>query len=221
MAKKKKPKTANFNWASFAKRAIKLLDFASRSTIAPVDAGRWEEIVFHALKDMGEKYNGGLPEWRVGSHAPGADIRTDSFGLSIKSGAIKDEKIVISSYRLTRFSNLKEMTAFIDGGGKNFDLYLCCARMDKKDGSRAYTIFAIPADVFTATKLTWTESFGKRSGVTSGWHGVSKNGVVVDIVKNMSSQLWMQIPLKLCLKIGEVGISKDQLGSALSKVLRS
>jgi len=212
-----RPKTQSFNWKTFSIKAKKLLDFASRSTIAPVNAGRWEEIVFHVLKSMGQKYKGGDPKWEVGSHAPGADLWTDLFAISAKAGGIQKNTLSLSSYRLTRFSDLEAMKAFIDGSGKNFDIYLCCARIDYTDGSRDYKIFVVPADIFTAKKLKWTEQLSLKNNKVSGWRGLSSNNIEVKIQKNMSNQLWINIPLELCSKIGEIHIPKKILGIALSE----
>ncbi|MDO8561170.1 MAG: hypothetical protein Q7R91_03065 [bacterium] len=213
-----KSKVKSFDWKTFSMKAKKLLEFASRSTIAPVNAGRWEEIVFHILKNMGQKYKGGDPKWEVGSHAPGADLWIDLFAISAKAGGIQNSTLSISSYRLTQFKNLDAMIEFIDGDGKNFDIYLYCARIDNADGSRTYKVFVVSADIFIAKKLKWTKQISHGNKI-SGWHGLSNNGVEVNIQKNMSNQLWIKIPLALCLQISEVNISQKFLGSSLSEVI--
>src|SRR3989344_6869747 len=219
MAKSKKSKMLSFNWKIFSMKAIKLLEFSSQSSIVPVKDIRWEEIVFHVLKNMGQKYKGGDPKWDMGSHAKGADIWTDEFAISAKAGNIKTDFISISSYRLTRFKNLQEMKVFIDGTGKNFNFYLCCVSTDNSDGSRTYKIFCVPSTVFNAKKLKWSRKRSRHGGVVSGWQGSNKQGVEVQIIKNMSNQLWIKVPLKLCSKIGEVKIQRNFLGVALDKIL--
>jgi hypothetical protein len=215
-----KSKINAFDWITFSAKAKKLLEFASWSTITPVNADRWEEIAFHVLKSMGQKYKGNDPKWESGSHAPGADLWTDLLAISAKAGSIKNDTLYLSSYRLTRFGDLAAMKIFIDGDGKNFDIYLCCARKDSSDGSRTYKIFVVSADIFIAKKLKWKEVISTRSGKSSGWYGLSDNGVAVKIQKSMSNQLWIEIPIRLCSLIGEVTISKKLLGTGLSEAVK-
>ena len=211
--------TRKFDWKTFFAKTEKLIKFASLSSIAPLDSTRWEEIVFHVMKNMGEKYKGGDPRWVAGSHAPGSDIWTDRLEISAKSGKLVKGFLCISSYRLTRFSDLKAMKEFIDGNGKNFDVYLCCARTEGRDGMRNYKVFSVPAGIVEARKMKWGERISKKNGSSMGWHGRAQNGVEVDIHKSMSSQLWIKIPLRLCTQVGEVTIAKNLQGSALSKIL--
>ena len=212
--------TKLFDWETFSTKALKLLKYASLSTSAPVNAGRWEEIVFHVLKNMGQKYKDDDPKWESGSHAPGADLWTDSFAISAKAGSIKNSTLSISSYRLTRFEDLASMITFIDGAGKNFDIYLCCARIDHADGKRSYKIFVLPADVFVAKKLKWTEQISAKNGKISGWGGIGNDGIKVKIQSKMSNQLWIEIPLALCTMVGEITIPREALGIKLSEELK-
>jgi hypothetical protein len=213
-----KPKGKPFNWKLFSIKAERLLEFASKATVAPVNAERWEEIVFHVLKSMGQIYHGGDPKWEVGSHVPGADIWVDSFAISVKSGGIKNNILTLSSYRLTRFNDLGAMKMFIDEG-KNFDIYLCCARTDNLDGSRDYRIFTIPANIFYAKELTWKEQSSRINGKIAGWRGVDKKGIIVNIQKSMSNQLWINIPLNLCTQVGEIHIQEKIMGMALAEAV--
>ena len=208
----KTSKIKRFNWNIFAQKVTELLKFASGATAAPINAERWEEIIFHALKSMGMKYKGEDPRWITGSHAPGADIWVDGLSISAKAGKLNNDKfLTISSYRLTRFSNLEQMKAFIDKEASNFDVYLCCARADQK-GKRVYQVFLIPANVFSAQSLSWSKT-------TSGWQGSNNDGIIVKIVKKMSNQLWVTLPVHLCKKIAEVKLPVGDLGLELSDAL--
>lgn len=209
----------NFDWNDFAAKAEKLIKYVSGSTQSPINADRWEEIIFHTLKVMGQGYQNGPPKWVSGSHAPGADIWVDQFAISAKAGQITGDYLVISSYRLTRFENLAAMQEFMDGPGKNFDFYLCCARLDSRS-QRTYKVYVVPADVFIATNLSWAEAVDSR-GQSSGWSGSDSSGVIVDIRKKMSNQLWLKVPLEYCELATEVNIPTDELGLSLEKVLLS
>lgn len=203
--------TKPLDWEVFGDRVKELLEFASKSTSARVNAERWEEIIFYVLKGMGKKYKGEYPKWEMGSHSPGADIWIDDLAISAKAGSVKNDILTLSSYRLTRFVTLRDMKNFIDEDEKRFDVYLCCAQSDDVKGNRIYQVFVVPSNIFQADDAEWTES-------NSSWHGTGLNGVVVDIHKKMSNQLWIKIPLKLCTLIKEVSIPKKSLGTALGKV---
>ena len=113
---------------------------------------------------------------------------------------------MLSSCRLTRFKNIEEMIAFLDGqAGKNFDFYLCCARVETKS-EMIYQVYKVPAEVFVASSMGWKKTRG-------GWEGSSSNGVAATIVKNMSNQLWLNVPIGLCGKITEFKISLSDLGA--------
>jgi hypothetical protein len=158
-----------FDWPEFAARTKKLIAYISAATRTPINSELWEEVIFHALRSMGEKYKGESPKWISGSHAAGADIWTDKFGISAKGGTLKKETVKISSYRLTSYDTLEEMIAFIDGPGKNFDFYLCCAK--KKD---------------TATERTYNVN---EQGVIVGIHRKMSNQLWIELPLSMCQSL--------------------------------
>lgn len=204
-----------FDWKKTSELLKKLLKFNSKNSITPINADRWEELIYNTLKFMGEK-----TKWNLGSHQPGADIWTDKFAISAKSGKIQDNNIVMSSYRLTRFDDIEEMKKFIDSKeGKNFDFYLCCVRTENPNGSRIYDIYFVDADVFHASDLDWEDMYLRGGKTHSGWRGINERGIKVEIRRKMSNQLWMYIPLELCKKLLEVTISREELGSEASKPL--
>lgn len=211
-----------FDWPQFSAKAKALLKFASASSRAPINADRWEEVIFHVLKSMGMKYKGGEPKWEVGSHAPGADIWIDQFSISAKAGKLSGDTIEISSYRLTRFEEIEVMKEFIDGEGKNFDIYLCCARLEMPaQTKRIYRVYRIPADAFKAGNLSWQEISSPRAGsLPSGWRGRNEAGVTVEIRKKMSNQLWIKLPLTSCTQLLELEIDTTDLGVALELALK-
>jgi hypothetical protein len=195
-----------FDWKLFSKRIRNSFHFFSKYSRAPINADRWEELIFTTLRDMGEQYQGGKPKWIPGSHVPGADIWTDAFAISAKSGSLKKGFLVLSSCRLTRFKSLEEMVAFLDGpAGKNFDFYLCCARTETKN-ELTYEIYKVPVKIFAASSVDWKETVG-------GWQGSSPNGVGAVIVKKMSNQLWLNVPIGLCEKITEFKIAPSDWGT--------
>lgn len=210
-----------FNWEEFSIKLKKLFEFDCANTRVAINADRWEEFIYIVLKNMGEKYEEKNPKWILGSHQPGADMWIDKFSISAKSGKIQNGCLEISSYRLTRFKNIEEMKKFIDSPmGKNFDIYLCSARTDQKNGDRIYRIFLIGANIFQAKKLKWKDMHLKNGVDHSGWRGTNNKGIKVEIRRKMSNQLWMTIPLRMCNLLFEITMSKDKMGSGADKVLK-
>lgn len=204
MSRIKSVKT-KFDWGLFSKRIRNSFRFFSKYSRVPINADRWEEFIFTTLRDMGEKYQGDIPKWVVGSHAPGADIWIDAFAISAKSGSLRNGFLILSSCRLTRFENLKDMVEYLDGpDGKNFNFYLCCSRKQIGD-ELVYKVYKVPAKVFVASSIGW-----KRT--TGGWEGSSPNGVMARIVKKMSNQLWLTIPIDFCEEITEFRITLADWG---------
>lgn len=216
-----KKSVLSFDWNKFSEKLKKLFEFDCENTRVAINADRWEEFIYIVLKNMGEKYKGGDPKWILGSHQPGTDIWIDKFFISAKSGNIQNNNLIISSYRLTRFNNLEEMKKFIDSStGKNFDIYLCSARIDQKNGDRVYKIFIVDANIFQAKKLQWEDMFLKNGNGHSGWRGTNNQGIKVEIRKKMSNQLWLSIPLRMYNLLFEVTMLKDKMGSGADKILK-
>ncbi len=118
--------------------------------------------------------------------------------ISVKAGglALKDktEKVLkFSSYRLTSHADIEAKIKFIDADADHVDWYLFGAREDvpkSKPRTRNYYIYLTRAAIIQAATADWKE-------VKGGWHGLQANGVSLSIVKNMSDQLWIDIPLRL------------------------
>ena len=199
-----------FDWKQFSSLIRKVLDFKTKTSYTYVNADAWEEVLYFSLKKMGEN-----PDWTLGSHAKGADIKTKRFSVSAKSGQIGNGHLIISSYRLTRFKNITEMVNFIDDE-INYDFYLSCARHSDSDG-REYNVYKIPATVFVAKGSKWAV-LKSKSGKPSGYYCNSKNGVRAEIRAKMSNQLWLSIPLSLCEKILEVRYAQNEVGSEFDKI---
>ena len=204
-----------FNWEAFKLYLNKLLIGISKNTITPISGDRWEEVIYVILKHMNLD-----PVWNLGSHRPGADLWFNDFSISAKSGNFKNNNLIISSYRLTRYNNLDEMINFIDSKeGKNYDVHMCCARTDFIDGSRNYKVYVLDANLFKAKEMKWEEMKGVRSPGTTGWRGIHDNGITVEIRKKMSNQLWLSYPLELCNQITDITIQKAELGSEANSFL--
>jgi hypothetical protein len=203
----------SFDWEKFKFFLKKVIEFKSKTSFIYVNADNWEESIYFALKKMGEE-----PDWKLGSHAKGRDVKTLKFAISAKSGSIKNDYLTISSYRLTRFETIKEMTNFIKDE-INYDFYLCCVRSEFKDGSREYGIYKINSTVFKPNSKDWTE-YKSKTGKKAGWECSLKNGVNAKIVINMSNQLWIDIPVNLCKKLFNIHFTKEQIGSNIDDIFK-
>ena len=154
---------------------------------------------------------------------PGADIMLGDIGanpirISVKAGSLalknKTEKVLkFSSYRLTSHADIETKIMFIDADADHVDWYLFGAREDvpkSKPKSRNYYIYLTRATIIQAATADWEE-------VKSGWKGVQTNGVSLSIVKNMSDQLWIDVPLSLIdSKIDQ--ISDEVMGVHLATI---
>lgn len=201
----------NFDWDKFSKLIKKVIDFKTKTSYTYVNADAWEEVLYFSLKKMGEN-----PDWNMGSHEKGADIKTKKFAISAKSGKIQEDKLILSSYRLTRYTAINQMANFIDDE-QNYDFYLCCARQETETGGRKYVVFKIPADIFEAKKVNW-EKLVKKDGEYVGYYCDTPKGVHAEIRKKMSNQLWLNVPLTLCEKILEIDYSQEEIGSEFDKI---
>lgn len=204
----------SFDWNMFKELLKKVITFKTKTSFIYVNADNWEEAIVLALKKMNE-----TPEWELGSHAKGADVKTKKFAISAKSGSVSKGYLTISSYRLTRYGSIKEMNAFIIDE-INYDYYLCCAREETGDGGRAYTVYLIDSSVFKPSVGDW-HAFQNKHNKEAGYKCSLSNGTEGRIVYNMSNQLWMDIPLTLCKKLFEVKFRANEIGSDLDKIFET
>jgi hypothetical protein len=147
-----------------------------------------EELISFALEDSGHEHL-----YENGSHKKGCDISADE-NFSVKSAKLKNGKISISSFRLTRYGDdLGSMINFIDNDGKNFDKYLVLSRNEDEDSEVRYRLYILPSDFFKASDLDWKETTNRKNEV-SGWNTINNNNnIKLKIVKSMSNQLWIEI----------------------------
>lgn len=202
-------------WEQFSELVSSALNNASKLTRLPLSGDRWEEILVSVFERLGHTVT-----WRPGSHAPGADIMLGSVDsgiirISVKAGSIamraRTEKVLkFSSYRLTRHANIEAKIKFIDADADHVDWYLFGAREDTS-AQRSYHIYLTKATIIQAVTATWEETKG-------GWAGLQPNGVALAIVKNMSDQLWVDIPLRL-INGKPDGINEETAGAHLATIV--
>lgn len=134
-------------------------------------------------------------EWLPNNHNPNEDMITEIKGIekpSLKSGSIKDNTLVISSHRTTKYKTLQDKIDFLKT--RTYDSYICLARPNK-DHPHEYNLIYINKNVIDYDSLEWVDTYSK-DGSHSGWIGKDEEGTIsVSIIKSMSHQVWIKVDL--------------------------
>lgn len=159
----------------------------------------FEEMVYNALAGSGQRD----VLWDCGENKQGCDVISDGVRISCKSGtflrrsfqlgAIK-EYVKLSSYRLGKHKSITDKEAFIQTRHEDIILGLANRHANKSKNHR-YTMHTINRDAIDIESINWSKHM-TRTG-RSNWRGMSKRGVVAEIVESMSSQLWLYVPMDL------------------------
>jgi len=180
----------------------------------PIKEAVWEDInnkIVQNVVDITDEANG--------NHKSGEDVKYDKKSISNKTTKINNNKLAISSYRLTNVCSAKsygiekDIKEEIKERNKNFDYYSILAREEKGD-IIIYSWYIIPKDyyVFKINKLT--HKIGKKSsnkGNIIGWE--SSN---CSITFSMSSQLWFTINIDDIKKYNICSIEIDNSGDKIN-----
>lgn len=207
------------NWNRFKELATKLIEFKAKISRTPIRAESWEEVIYAVLLYMEYEVS-----WEPTSHTKGIDLEIKVNGESLKISAkggeiIKNQKLTLSSYRLTRYTTLSQMLEFLNKNATELHVYLICAREEKR-ASVKYHIFKILPEALVPEKAlnpnNWEES-------NQEWKLRADVGFDARIVKKMSNQLWYSIPLNFphLERLTVVEIFKKDIGSVLVKILEA
>lgn len=205
------------NWNKFKELATKLIEFKAKISRMPIRAESWEEVIYAVLLYMEYEVT-----WEPTSHTKGVDLEIkvngETLKISAKGGKITDnQKLTLSSYRLTRFGTLPKMLEFLNKNATELDVYLICAREEKEDSVK-YHIFRILPNALVPEKAlnpnNWEES-------NQEWKLKTDVGFEANIVKKMSNQLWYSIPLNFPYleRLTVVKIFKKDIGATLVEIL--
>jgi len=197
--------------------ATKLIEFKAKISRMPIRAESWEEVIYAVLLYMEYEVT-----WEPTSHTKGVDLEIkvngETLKISAKGGKITDnQKLTLSSYRLTRFGTLPKMLEFLNKNATELDVYLICAREEKEDSVK-YHIFRILPNALVPEKAlnpnNWEES-------NQEWKLKTDVGFEANIVKKMSNQLWYSIPLNFPYleRLTVVKIFKKDIGATLVEIL--
>lgn len=206
------------DWDRFKELAAKLIDYKAKTSSVPVRAESWEEVIYAVLLYMEHNVS-----WEPTSHAKGVDLEVrmgqETLRISAKGGKIANQRLSLSSYRLTRFGSLSNMLEFLEANANEIDIYLICAREDKYKHIRYNVFNLLPTALVPSAALqvgSWREN-------NQGWELKANVGFEARIVKNMSNQLWYSIPISFphLEQLAQVEISKSEIGSKLVEILES
>jgi hypothetical protein len=162
----------------------------------PVKAEAWEDLVDQVMNKENSKYT-------AFNHSTGHDLNfeldNNKFLPQLKTGTIKDNKLIFSSHRLGRFETIEEKLDFLEN--VNYDSFLFLSRNDSEIWDKNYFINYINKEIFDYKNFKWIETIGKKGKYknrVSGWEGISKDGKIkCKITKSMSHQLWVEVDLSL------------------------
>jgi hypothetical protein len=140
-----------------------------------VNSACWEHILYESLC---VEYNSA--EWEVGSHKVGTDVVCEGINISCKGGTISGKTVLrlkVSSHRTTQHKTLDAKLKYLKLPHEDVIFSLA-----SYNGGYRLTVFRPPdVDLFT-----WVEH-------TKKWRGTDANGNILDIVKSMSDQYWMNL----------------------------
>lgn len=152
--------------------------------------------------------------WDEGSHKPGSDIfiQGNKIGKSIKATKLPQNglKLNVSSFRTTKWNGLLEKLDGIRKIEEEIESYLIFCRQEwtnkvARQKRIEYDVFDISPEVFSV------DNFHIEQIENGNYQGYSDIGTKIDIVNNMSGQVWFNIPLdkarelKMIKTIGHFG----------------
>lgn len=159
-------------------------------------AWQLEELIAKAIRSDFTKNEKVV--WKGNGHDIGCDILiNDKIEIQIKSGFIKNDKLILSGHRLTRFNgNFKDITNFLN---KNLYSLITVPYETKEDSfgqSHIYQIFYLENSFLKLeSDDKWTKKVSERKKLT--YFTENSIGVEMAIYPSMSWQIWWYMPLKI------------------------
>jgi hypothetical protein len=194
----------------------KLISFHGILPRSHLTGGYLEDAVASSLDTDPDLHN--FVDWTPGSHNPHADIilkNKNNFGISVKSGTLNKEILKISGHRLGKvggdFNKINKLLMEYRS-----DVTLCCVYNDFK-----YSIYYVDKDKFSYpnSSLDWEPIMGKRNGKVSKYVFRCVGDLIVEILPELSWQVWWSIPLLLCRKGIVIDIPKYETKNTKQKPL--
>ena len=171
----------------------------------PVKAEAWEDLVDQVVNKENSNY---IPFNHSTGHDLNIELDKSKFSSQLKTGTIKDNKLIFSSHRLGRFETLEEKLDFLEN--VSYDSFLFLSRNDFEVWDKNYFIYYIDKKIFDYKTFKWIETIGKKGKYknrVSGWEGISEDGKIkCKITKSMSHQLWVEIDLSLINFVKKISI---------------
>lgn len=168
------------------RKAILAYQSILQGTGAAIKEATWEFLLAEAARASGESTT-----WSVGSHKPGGDVVIGETNLSCKTCKMERGLLKISSYRLTRVCTTDtpdDLIHEIDEKRNDFQEYCVLARTMVGPRVTGYRVYRIPSARLKAGALSW------RKEPNGNWTGTGEE-FTMSILKSMSYQLWMNVPM--------------------------
>lgn len=153
-----------------------------------------EELIFRAIQSDNQAQHHAF--WQETGHDDKADIRVRINGeihfLQIKSGEIRNSKLILSGHRLGRFGgNLEAISEYLNSNNAE-TIAVPYRRVDDERGRKhIYQIVYVNIDHFTGVHPDLWEKVGAQ------WRQTNKRDVLFSLRPSMSWQIWWEIPVNL------------------------
>jgi hypothetical protein len=169
----------------------------------PVKAETWEDLADQVINQENSNF---VPFNHSTGHDLNFEISKNNFFTQLKTGIIKNNKLVFSSHRLGRFETLEQKLDFLEE--VDYDSFLFLSRNESDVWDKKYYINYLDKKDINYKNLSWKEIIGKRGKYKnriSGWEGISTDGKIkCSITKSMSHQLWVEIDTSLIKLIKKI-----------------
>nr|QOI90627.1 hypothetical protein HWQ62_00496 [Pyramimonas orientalis virus] len=156
---------------------------------SPVKEAVWENINGNVVEPFLQ-----VTDRANGNHLSGKDMCFDDWNISNKTAKVVNDKVRLSSYRLTGVCNMNDhgdrdsICTEIDRRDDSFDYYSILLRNEISLTSIEYCWYLIPRDchIFDTGRYVWEKKRGRNKKIV-GW-----KSRYMDITFSMSSQLWFR-----------------------------
>lgn len=148
----------------------------------------------------------GLSCEKTTAHTVGTDLVVEGFQhpvkISMKSGKMDKGSLVLSSFRTSTYSELKDKVNYCQENLNKDDVIISVLAQEVPEGIR-YQIFAINPKVLQLTALKWEQELNSK-----GRQNFSGSGEFnAKFVESMSGQLWLSLPMEFAQPIDDFTIS--------------
>lgn len=198
---------SSLDWNRLSKLLEKLMIFYLHMHVNPITADSWEEIAWAALAFM---YGEDRVDWKPRSHREVdiiVNLQGTKYNIGLKAGEITPvggrRILTLSSFRLTKYDDLRDKLEDAYERNKSNHFYLICAREEQQERQRLirYSVYKVDSKRLFPEEMRNKESWiPEPKEKPQAW--VLKSDAAtrlgferVEIRRKMSDQLWYKIPV--------------------------